>query len=234
MALETLNLVGDAAHGRTGTDESGQQRLEGPLARRLGRLQRPFAHAAQLKPLPDDRRKHLHAVPQLVTGVRCHDDAGARGVAIFAERLHQEQGAPELAMTSCRGLGEGARDGFVAAGRCQYSRVASRGHDEHGRRIGVRALEQRGGRFASEQVGQDRGFNQAPNRRLVGVGRWRRRRHDGALLQEGAGGDRLLEIALRSELGEHRAGQIEVALRRIRAHRCGRRRRPSASWLSAV
>ena len=58
VALQALNLIGDAVHRRAGADEAGKQRLERPLAGLFDRLRRALAGAAQLEALSRHRGEH--------------------------------------------------------------------------------------------------------------------------------------------------------------------------------
>src|SRR5690349_18569776 len=90
VPLDALNLFDDAVHGGAGTDESREQGIERALGGGLRCSRRPVAQAAQLEPLPRDRREHPQsAAVALGHASRDNHSARARTVVIRSERLSE-------------------------------------------------------------------------------------------------------------------------------------------------
>ena len=138
VALQPLNLLDDALHRRAGAQEPRQQRLERAVDGEVRRGDRPIARAAELEPLPRDRRDHAQSAhDRMAERPRRRDQAEARAIGVASERLDDEDAAP-VRMAGCRRPRERARCVRVAAGRRHHAHIAPGEHDVDHAAVGRR------------------------------------------------------------------------------------------------
>ena len=165
MALQPLNLIGDAIHRGARADEPGEQRLERARAARLRGVAAAVARAAQLESLAGDDGEHAET-PRggVCQPMRGDDRAEAWTVVVAAQRLGQQQ-----SLTVGRiSLRRRARE--RACGHRHDTNFADGRHDEDHRRIGLGRLGKRSCRFARQQVREHGCLDEPPDHRIVRIG----------------------------------------------------------------
>ena len=207
VALQPLNLFGDAVHRRARADEAGKQRLERPLVALFDGLRRALARAAQLEPLARHRGEHAQPPHGAVV-------SAARGATIVHERVAvvvrpSDSVSSRPLAVGAAALRRGARQ-RAGDGRHRSRRWRARARRRPASATNTtaasasRRLEQRRRRFARQQLGQDRRVHQPPDDGIVGVGGGRDRHGPSAPTSSScARALDLVEIALRAERAEH-------------------------------
>ena len=169
VALQALNLIGDALHRGAGADEPREQRLERTLERSGRRFGRPFARQAQIESLAEDRAQRAETL------LRGNGRAGGRWTAPRTAPLPgpgrcgslMTIGGPPDVRTAASASARAASR--VAAGGRQQLNLPAVGVDEEGGGLRVARLEERRRPFPREQRRHDRRVHDPPHQRIVAV-----------------------------------------------------------------
>ena len=172
VALQPLNLLDDAGHRGAGGEESRQQRLERADRRRARR-------ARSTDRAPRTSANPCRATAAIMRSRRITGWPIGRGEATSTKR--GPSGSRPSGSTHERRRGRTAcRAAPPAPARAPRRRRTRRRRstrtsppgscDEDDGAVGGRRFEQRGGRLASQQIGQRRRIHDPPHDRIVGVG----------------------------------------------------------------